>query len=114
MKQLNYLLRMLWWNRGDTLVKMLSVGLGMAVSAFLFVRVAYDQSFDTCFKDYDNIMQLWMEYELDGKKLGRQEHCVGKLGGEWPMQSLTWWRREVPRAISGRCSATIASCRGRC
>lgn len=81
MKQLNYLLRMLWWNRGDTLVKMLSVGLGMAVSAFLFVRVAYDQSFDTCFKDYDNIMQLWMEYELDGKKLGRQEHCVGKLGG---------------------------------
>lgn len=81
MKQLNYLLRMLWWNRGDTLIKMLSIGLGMAVSAFLFVRVAYDQSFDTCFRDYDNIMQLWMEYELDGKKLGRQEQCVGKLGG---------------------------------
>lgn len=79
MKHLNYIFSSLRLNRWDSLIKVLSIGLGVAVSSFLLVRVAYDQSIDTCFDDSEDIYQLWMEYELNGNKLGAQQQCVGML-----------------------------------
>ena len=55
MQKIHYAIRTLMHARGSTIVKILSIGLGLAMSCFLFARVAYDNLIDTCFRDYDRI-----------------------------------------------------------
>ena len=38
------------------------------MSILLFSRVAYEQSFDTCYKDYDNLYQIWSVFTVKGEK----------------------------------------------
>ncbi len=64
-----------------TIIKVLSIGLGLAMSGLLLVRVAYDNGIDRCFADTDNLYQVWMRFEVDGNDLGEQEMCVGALAG---------------------------------
>lgn len=64
-----------------TIIKVLSIGLGLAMSGLLLVRVAYDNGIDRCFGDTDNLYQVWMSFEVDGNDLGAQEMCVGALAG---------------------------------
>lgn len=79
MQKIHYAIRILMHARGSTIVKILSIGLGLAMSCFLFARVAYDNLIDTCFRDYDRIYQLKMQFKLGGNELDWQEQCVGKL-----------------------------------
>ncbi len=58
---MGYIINTLVNNRSNTLVRLLSVGLGMAMGIFLLIKVVRDTSFDTCFNDYDQIYQLWSE-----------------------------------------------------
>lgn len=81
MTKLFYVLRTLMASKSSTLIKVLTLGLGLTVSAFLFIRVAYDKSFDKCFGNYDRLYQTWMIYEINGEELPKQLHCVGKLAG---------------------------------
>ena len=59
MKQLYYVIQTLRHAAGSNLFKVCSLGLALAMSVLLFARVAYEQSYDTCFKDYDDIYQVW-------------------------------------------------------
>ena len=52
MKQIYYVIQTLLRGRGSNIIKVISLGLGLTMSILLFSRVAYEQSFDTCFKDY--------------------------------------------------------------
>ncbi len=56
MKQIYYVIQTLLRGRGSNIIKVISLGLGLTMSILLFSRVAYEQSFDTCFKDYDNLV----------------------------------------------------------
>ena len=52
MKQLYYVIRTLLRGRGSNIIKVISLGLGLTMSILLFSRVAFEQSYDTCYKDY--------------------------------------------------------------
>ena len=81
MKQLYYVLQSLRHRRSSNCIKVISIALGITMSILLFSRVAYEQSFDTCFRDSDRLMQLWMQWTTNQEKMPKQEQCVGKLAG---------------------------------
>ncbi len=69
MKQIYYVIQTLLRGRGSNIIKVISLGLGLTMSILLFSRVAYEQSFDTCFKDYDNLYQVWSIFSVKGRGL---------------------------------------------
>jgi len=81
MKQIYYVIQTIVHSRGANAIKIISLGLGLMMSILLFSRVAYEQSFDTCFKEHENLYQLWMQFSIGDEKHSRQEMCVGKLAG---------------------------------
>lgn len=67
--------------RGSNVIKIISLGLGLTMSILLFSRVAYEQSFDTCFRDYDDLYQAWSVFTVNGEKLPPQQQNSGPLVG---------------------------------
>lgn len=68
MRQLYYVIRTLLRGRGSNLIKIISLGLGLTMSILLFARVAFEQSFDKCYKDYDNLYQVFSIFTVNGEK----------------------------------------------
>lgn len=81
MKQIYYVFQTLLRGRGSNVIKIISLGLGLTMSILLFSRVAYEQSFDTCFKDYDNLYQAWSVFTVNGEQLKPQQQNCGPLVG---------------------------------
>ena len=81
MKQLYYVIQTLLHGRNANVIKILSLGLGLMMSILLFSRVAYEQSFDTCFKDNENLYQLWNRFITEKETSEWGEMCIGKLAG---------------------------------
>ena len=81
MKQLYYVIQTLRHAAGSNLFKVCSLGLALAMSVLLFARVAYEQSYDTCFRDYKDIYQVWTRYIMNGEKLEWQEQNMGPTVG---------------------------------
>ena len=81
MKQIYYVFQTLLRGRGSNVIKVISLGLGLTMSILLFSRVAYEQSFDTCFKDYDNLYQAWSVFTVNGEKFKPQQQNCGPLVG---------------------------------
>ncbi|MDE5711352.1 MAG: ABC transporter permease, partial [Bacteroides sp.] len=81
MKQIYYVFQTLLRGRGSNVIKVISLGLGLTMSILLFSRVAYEQSFDTCFKDYDNLYQAWSMFTVNGEKFPPQQQNCGPLAG---------------------------------
>ena len=82
MKQLHYTLQVLLHAKGSNLLKIISLALALAVSILLFARVAFEQRYDTCFKDYDRLYQVWSQYTFEKTdKLDWQEQNCGPVAG---------------------------------
>lgn len=81
MKQIYYVIQTLLRGRGSNIIKIISLGLSLTMSILLFSRVAYEQSFDTCYKDYDNLYQIWSVFTVKGKKYPPQEQNCGPVAG---------------------------------
>ena len=81
MRQIHYVIQTLLRGRGSIPFKVISLGLGLAMSILLFARVAYEQSYDTCFRDYDRLYQVWSMFILDNEKNEPQTMNMGPLAG---------------------------------
>lgn len=81
MKQIYYVIQTLLRGRGSNIIKIISLGLSLTMSILLFSRVAYEQSFDTCYKDYDNLYQIWSVFTVKGEKYPPQEQNCGPVAG---------------------------------
>lgn len=81
MKQIYYVIQTLLRGRGSNIIKVISLGLGLTMSILLFSRVAYEQSFDTCFKDNDNLYQIWSVFSVKGEQFDPQEQNSGPVAG---------------------------------
>ena len=81
MKQLYYVIQTLLHGRNANVIKIVSLGLGLMMSILLFSRVAYEQSFDTCFKYNENLYQLWNRFITEKETSEWGEMCIGKLAG---------------------------------
>lgn len=55
MRQLYYTLQTLIRGKGSNLIKIISLGLGLAVSILIFSRQAFELNYDTCYKDYERL-----------------------------------------------------------
>ena len=64
MKQLHYVIQTLLHSKGSNLLKVVSLGLGLTMSILLFARVAFEQSYDTCFPDTDRLYQVWSQFTV--------------------------------------------------
>ncbi len=51
-----------------TAFKVLALGFGLAIGGFLLMRVAHDQSIDTCYPDYDRIYCIYTDVEMEGRE----------------------------------------------
>lgn len=105
MKQLYYVIRTLMRGRGSNVIKVVSLGLGLTMSILLFARVAYEQSFDKCFRDYDNLYQVYSIFTMGGKQLpAQQQNCYPLAGAilenfseqvESATMYIDWWRNPL-------------------
>ena len=68
MKQIYYVIQTLLRGRGSNIIKVLSLGLALTMSILLFVRVAFEQSYDTCYRDPDRIYQLFSIFTINGEQ----------------------------------------------
>ena len=81
MQSFHYIIRTLLHSKGSNLLKVVSLGLGLTMSILLFARVAFEQSYDTCFKDYDRLYQVWSQFTVNGEQLDWQQQNSGPLAG---------------------------------
>ena len=81
MKQLYYVVQTLLHGRNANVIKIVSLGLGLMMSILLFARVAFDLSYDTCFKDYQNLYQVWSVYTINGEPKSPQQMNLGPVPG---------------------------------
>ena len=81
MKQLYYVIQTLRHAAGSNLFKVCSLGLALAMSVLLFARVAYEQSYDTCFRDYQDICQVWSQLSLKDEERPWNERNCGPVAG---------------------------------
>lgn len=81
MKQLYYVIQTLLRGRGSNIIKVISLGLGLTMSILLFSRVAYEQSFDKCFNDTDNLYQIWSVFTTNGEKHDPSQANCGPVAG---------------------------------
>lgn len=81
MKQIYYVIRTLLRGRGSNIIKVISLGLGLTMSILLFSRVAFEQSYDTFYKDYDNLYQIFSIFSADGEQFEPQKQNCGPVAG---------------------------------
>ena len=81
MKQLYYVIRTLLRGRGSNIIKVISLGLGLTMSILLFSRVAFEQSYDTCYKDYDDLYQIYSIFSAEGEQFEPQKQNSGPVAG---------------------------------
>lgn len=81
MKQLYYVIQTLIHGRGSYIIKIISLGLGLTMSILLFSRVVFEQSFDTCFKDNERLLQLWNVWTVNGEDIKPSEYIIGAAAG---------------------------------
>lgn len=64
MKQIYYVIQTLLRGRGSNIIKVLSLGLALTMSILLFVRVVFEQSYDTCYRDGPHLSALlYLHYQ---------------------------------------------------
>lgn len=81
MRQIYYVIRTLLRGRSSNVVKVISLGLGLTMSILLFAHVAFEQSFDKCFKDYENLYQVFSIFTMNGEQLEPQDQNCGPGSG---------------------------------
>ena len=96
MKQIHYVIRTLLRGRGSNIIKVISLGLGLTMSILLFSRVAFEQSYDTCYKEYNNLYQIFSIFSANGEVFEPQEQNSGPVAGA----ILENFPREVEAATS--------------
>lgn len=81
MKQIYYVIQTLIHGKESIPFKVISLALGLGMSILLFARVAYEQSYDTCFRDYNRIYQIWSIFLMEGENPEPQTMNMGPLAG---------------------------------
>ncbi len=100
MKQIYYVIRTFagaWFQRYQNPL----FGLGLTMSILLFARVAFEQSFDKCFKDYDNLYQIFSVFLRPmAQTFEPQEMNCGPVAGAIQRTFLKKWK-QPPAIVSG-------------
>lgn len=93
MKQIYYVIRTLLRGRGSNIIKVISLGLGLTMSILLFSRVAFEQSYDTFYKDYDNLYQIFSIFQLMVNSLSLKSKTVAPWQVPYWKTSRKKWKQ---------------------
>lgn len=77
--RLLYVIKALLHHPRLQVLKVVSISLGLGVSMLLFSRIAYEQSFDSCFKENQNLYQVWSVSTIGEKSYPPSYTNVGKM-----------------------------------
>ncbi|MDR3250650.1 MAG: ABC transporter permease [Tannerella sp.] len=75
MRQLYYAFKAIANARGNNVIKIISLSLGLLVGLLLFSRVGYEASFDNFYRDVDRLFLIKNRYTIGGKDAG-SSHIV--------------------------------------
>ena len=78
MKRLYYVIQTLLRGSGSNITKVISLGLGLTMSIMLFSPVSYQQSFNTCYRDYDNLYEVFSTFTIEGEER-KMEGALGPV-----------------------------------
>ena len=92
MKQLQYVIRYLLKARGNNLIKIVSLTLGLFVGLILFAQVAFEMSYDNFYPDKEQLYLLHIKASVQGKD--------GFEGGVVHAPFAPTMYREFPEVIS--------------
>lgn len=92
MKQLQYVIRYLLKTRGNNLIKIVSLTLGLFVGLILFAQVAFEMSYDNFYPDKEQLYLLHIKASVQGKD--------GFEGGVVHAPFAPTMYREFPEVIS--------------
>lgn len=81
MRQLYYAILNLIRGHSANLIKILSLGLGLTMSILLLTRVAFELSYDTCYKEPENLYQLFSVWTNNGERGEPNEMLMGPVAG---------------------------------
>ncbi|MDR2921697.1 MAG: ABC transporter permease [Tannerella sp.] len=73
MKQLHYTLRYLFRVKGNNLIKVISLTLGLVVALVLFSKVAFEMSYDKFYPEADRIYQLNVRWDIKNSGVSEQD-----------------------------------------
>ena len=79
MKQLYYVIQTLLRGRGSNVIKVISLTLGLFVGILLFARVAFELSFDSNYREADNICVINADYMIGGEHEGPFQVVMGPV-----------------------------------
>ena len=66
MRQFYYTLQTLIRGKGSNTIKVISLGLGLAVSILIFAREAFEFNYDTCYKDHERLCVVKTVWHYNG------------------------------------------------
>ena len=66
MRQFYYTLQTLIRGKGTNTIKVISLGLGLAVSILIFAREAFEFNYDTCYKDHERLCVVKTVWHYNG------------------------------------------------
>lgn len=76
-----YIFRTMLAQKGANAIKIVSVAVGLLVSCIIFNYLAYQYSYDTCYRDYKRLYVVETTYEFGGKEQGPLLTGNGVLAG---------------------------------
>ncbi|MDL2208411.1 ABC transporter permease [Parabacteroides sp. OttesenSCG-928-O15] len=79
MENILIIFRSLFKKGHNNLIKILSLGVGLAVGLVLIAKVYFDQSYDNFFPDKDQIYQVQMNFKMGDAEPGESNHTSGGL-----------------------------------
>lgn len=79
--RLYYIIHTLMAQKGANAIKVISVTIGLLVSGLLFASLAYNHSYNKCFKDYRHLYQVWKTTYVGDEVWGPTTGTVGKFAG---------------------------------
>ena len=62
MRQLYYTIRILLRGRGNNIIKLVSLTLGLLIGVLLFSQIAYELNYENFYKEPDNVVLLRNRY----------------------------------------------------
>lgn len=76
MKQLYYAIQMIIRGKDSSIIKIISLTLGLLISIILFARVAFELSYDNFYEDTDRLFIVRTAWVYDGKKDDVSEYNI--------------------------------------
>lgn len=112
MKNILIAIRSIFKKGRHNVMKIVSLGIGLAVGLVLIAKVYFEQSYDDFYPDRDRVYQVWAKYQQNGGELKDYPQTSGGIAPTMQQQipEIETVTRSSPRRwLSSAAAASISS-----